>query len=498
MSKLAVDVKESLSQLHQSLITTLNEFLFFSELTKFLKEKLGEEHVIIFKVFPDQTIQQVSHNGQSFENAPRIKDGAGLAAQVALTKRPYYSNAASRDPLFSKNLYKHKVEAECVIPMMIENTVVATLHLQSEKSDRNFKLDDIHLINAYLQEINRPLVNLHMYLAVKNLNEVLLEKIKEREIESSSQIAQSPFVKIIKEMGPRELFDNQAEFLKLKEMARKLSMNPLDMLIIGENGTGKHSLMKAVHQMSGRDDRPLVVLSCRPLVDSFLQQDQASFDMTRLLFETYRSAEKGTLVIENVEALPLLLQARLNDFLQMNESEKYRSIVRTIYLSEPLLEEKVLRSQFDRGLFNNMHGALIRLPSLSKRTKEEMLALAQFFLNRGKNGEKRGLAVEAQELLMQYPWPGNMAELQKVMESAAIMSTDGDILSSHLPDMLHRHLDDIKRLKESEEFLTLEKIERDHICETLQRLDGNKTRAAKVLGITVKTLYNKLHLYSMI
>jgi Nif-specific regulatory protein len=173
--------------------------------------------------------------------------------------------------------------------------------------------------------------------------------------------------------------------------------------------------------------------------------------------------------------------------------------IRLILTEKQNLRELIKKSQANEELLYLFN--FIKVPPLRKRD-EDIELLAYKFLNRDRNQENhKTLSPEAIILLKKYDWPGNVRELRNIMEEAYLMTEGSVVEKSHLPARIME-----KKLSESDENLstvsfcgmTLGDIERKYICDTLRYTQGNKTKTAKLLGITVKTLYNKLHSYGMI
>jgi Nif-specific regulatory protein len=140
----------------------------------------------------------------------------------------------------------------------------------------------------------------------------------------------------------------------------------------------------------------------------------------------------------------------------------------------------------------------IAMPSLSER-QDDIKVLSEYFLNLGKKSEDfKILTSKAIEKLSTYNWPGNIQELRNIMERTYILAEDKYVDEQHLPRLIAEEVAEVEEEAQNFSEMTLHSLEKLHICRTLDHLDGNKTRAAKVLGITVKTLYNKLHSYGLV
>ena len=179
----------------------------------------------------------------------------------------------------------------------------------------------------------------------------------------------------------------------------------------------------------------------------------------------------------------------------------YRADVRLMVSSTKDLNELVAKGEFREDLLFNVNTMVLKIPSLRERI-EDIETLATYFLNLHKRPEEqKSLSPGVVKALREYNWPGNVRELQNVIERSYILSDGMIVERDHLADSVTESRieeegedEDIVRYSE----MTLDELEKRHICLTLEHLGGNKTKTAKMLGITVKTLYNKLHSYGMI
>ncbi len=180
----------------------------------------------------------------------------------------------------------------------------------------------------------------------------------------------------------------------------------------------------------------------------------------------------------------------------VDTEEKVALNVRMIGISKVLLKTLVESGSFKEDLYYRLNTVALKIPSLKER-QEDIKVMAEFFLNFGKS-ESKVLTSGAIEKLSSYFWPGNAHELKNIMERTYILTDGQYIEAAHLPEFAQEVKVEVAPVKVSYIEFTLFDLEKKHIIDTLDHLGGNKTRAAKALGITVKTLYNKLHSYGLI
>ena len=191
-----------------------------------------------------------------------------------------------------------------------------------------------------------------------------------------------------------------------------------------------------------------------------------------------------------------ITQEKLHQFLKNRVGRRefsqitFKSSVRIISSCRVDLKDRVQKRYFNKKLYSLLASKSISMPALRQR-ENDCEVLAEYFLNKGQ-AIKKSFSEKAVDMLCEYPWPGNISELKYVIEKASGTSKGLFIKSFHLM------FDTVERNKEEDHFLSLNEIEKRHIKKILDYQGGNKTRAARTLGITVKTLYNKLYNYGMV
>lgn len=481
-----------LATLSTVLLSNLDEVVFFSKLTGFVQDLMGEHKVLGFEVLSDGCTRLLSENGQALNSAKLLNKGQGLSGYVARMKRAYYSNSVKRDPIASTGIREEIVEAELCVPVMIEGSVIGTINVQSLKKDRNFGEADIAAINDILTQLQSPIRNMHLYLMAKNLNRELQSRIEAKEKELSSRVE----IHLSKGLEDNsQMIGLSKNFLEVVQMAKKIASQDFPVLMEGAHGVGKKILAKKIHTWSGRKGG-CVIASCSALNEA--QLDRELFSSKGLLVQ----ANGGTLIIDDIANTTAHIQTKLlralvaGEMIAVDNEEKIALNVRMIATSKVELKKLVEEGKFKEELFYRLNTVALRIPSLRDR-QEDVKVMAEFFLNHGKSQAKI-LTSGAIEKLTSYFWPGNAHELKNIMERTYILTDGQYIEAAHLPEFaVEVKVEKVEAPVKYVEF-TLFDLEKKHIIDTLDHLNGNKTRAAKALGITVKTLYNKLHSYGLI
>jgi DNA-binding NtrC family response regulator len=295
---------------------------------------------------------------------------------------------------------------------------------------------------------------------------------------------------------------------QLIKMVERVAPSQANVLILGESGTGKELIARAVHDKSNRRTRPFIAINCGALREALLESElfgheKGSFTgaYTKKL-GLAEAANGGTLFLDEIGELAPGVQAKLLRFLQ--EGEIYRVggkdpiqvDVRVICATNRDLEKEVAQGNFREDLFYRINTIAVSVPPLRRR-KEDIPVLINHFLTVGgyqNLNRGRSMDVEALKLMQAYEWPGNIRELQNVCERMQILSEGHQIMAGDVPDHV-RTPEEKDSSGEYDPAMTLSELEKRFIIKALNYFDGNKTQAAGALGITIKTLYNKLHEY---
>jgi Nif-specific regulatory protein len=485
--------ENELATLSTVLLTNLDVEIFFSQLTGFIQRQFKDKSVLGFEVLIDGSTRLRAQDGQIINKEILLAKGLGLSGYVARMKRAYYSNSVKRDPIASAGIKDSNIESELAIPVMVDSSIIGTINIQSDRKDRQFSEADIADLNELLNELKAPIKNLHLYLMAKNLNNELLSKIESNQILLSNK--NESFQKSIVS-NDVQLVGHSKKFLEIIQMVKKIATQDFPILLEGAHGVGKKSIAKKIHALSNRKGH-CIVSSCSSLNDSLLEKEL--FSSKGALVQ----ANNGTLIIDDIGSTSLGIQSKIlrvmmtGEFIASDTQEKISLNVRFIFSSKTSLRVLTEEKKFLEELFYRLNTISMIIPPLKER-KDDIKVLAEYFLNLNKS-EAKILTAGAIDKLSHYFWPGNTHELKNVMERTYIL-TDGQYIEvNNLPEFAEEKKEEVQ-IVEQVHFTeaTLFDLEKKHIIDTLDHLSGNKTRAAKALGITVKTLYNKLHSYGLI
>jgi two-component system response regulator HydG len=296
------------------------------------------------------------------------------------------------------------------------------------------------------------------------------------------------------------------EFLHLLEL---VAPSEVTVLLQGSTGTGKELAAKAIHLNSPRRAGPYVVVNCAALPETLLESELFGHERGAFTGAVARKdgrfvlAHQGTIFLDEVGELSPATQAKILRVLQAREFEPLGSTrtlkvdVRIIAASNRDLETMVQEGAFREDLFYRLNVFPITLPSLRERL-DDLPLLADHFLElcREKNrGQARSLAPEVLQAFARYPWPGNIRELENVIERGVIICQGGILSLQDLPAPLQRYAGSLETADPGEPGLP--ELERRLISRTLAKMSGNRRRAAEVLGISMEELNLKLRAYRL-
>lgn len=303
-----------------------------------------------------------------------------------------------------------------------------------------------------------------------------------------------------------KIIGNSPAFVRVIDLITKVAPTRSTVLLSGESGTGKEIIAEAIHFASPRGEGPLVKINCGALTETLLESELFGHEKGAFTgayqqrMGRFEMANGGTLFLDEIGEMSMGMQVRLLRVLQDGAFERVGSSktiqvdVRIIAASNRDLEQEVHQGHFRQDLFYRLNVISIDIPPLRERV-EDIPLLAGYLLNKysGINNKKiNGFSSEVHEVLTNYQWPGNVRELENVIERAVSLCQGQTIDLSDLPPRLADSQDRQTHL-EIPLGISLEEIEQMVIKKTLHRTKGDKKTAARLLGISLSSLYNKLN-----
>ena len=308
------------------------------------------------------------------------------------------------------------------------------------------------------------------------------------------------------------LIGNSSGMRKVRELIARVAPTDSTVLICGESGCGKELVAESVHAMSPRAGKPFVAINCAAIPATLIEaelfgHERGSFTGAMRTREgVFERANGGTLLLDEITEMPLDLQSRL---LRVLETKRLNRVggsadlpvdVRVIASTNRLPAQAFEEGRLREDIYYRLAVVTIELPALCERG-DDILLLAEFFLSELnlRNGTRKRLSEELRGRFMRHRWPGNVRELRNAVERAYILC-DGELDLSETDMPTLRGAAGVEGRVHGDEIhmaigATLDEIERTFILATLKHFEGDKRRAADVLGCSLKTLYNTLHAY---
>lgn len=300
-----------------------------------------------------------------------------------------------------------------------------------------------------------------------------------------------------------------SEMKKVVEVANNIATRKATVLITGESGVGKELMARHIHEASQRSQHPFVATNCAAVPENLLESElfgyeKGAFTGAQLAKPgKFELADKGTFLLDEISEMPLALQGKLLRVLQESEIERLGSTspkkidVRFVCTTNKSLSDMVKKGEFRQDLFYRLNVIPLNIPSLRER-KKDLTSLVQHFLKKVAEENQmrmKSLSVEAMQKIHNWSWPGNVRELQNVIERSCLMSMN-DTLSVEEIKIETTNFEN----KETKSGLvtagmTIQEAEKRLILKTLEHTGENRTKAAKILGISIRTLRNKLNEY---
>lgn len=298
---------------------------------------------------------------------------------------------------------------------------------------------------------------------------------------------------------------NSEAMIEVYKTIDKVKDSKATVLILGETGTGKELVAKAIHYNSARSEKPFLPVNCAALTESLLESELFGYvkgaftGAVKDKLGVFETADGGTVFLDEIGDISPRLQQVLLRVLENGEIQPVGSTtrkkvdVRVVTATNRNLEELMRSSAFRADLYYRLNVISIRLPSLAER-KEDIAALASHFLRKysaENNKPITGIAKEALSMLEAYDWPGNVRELENVIERATLLEITSEITPESLPEKVRNSLNNPPAVFD-EDLKTLEEVGKAYIIKVLEKTGGNKAKASDILGINRTSLWRMI------
>jgi Nif-specific regulatory protein len=472
-----------------------------------LKKSLFLENCVIYTLEDELLTIYASislNKHQKILSQYRLGEGAtGLSAQK---KEPVIVENVHNDDLFLNKTGKrdNNTLSYIAVPMVVEDEVIGVLSANITKSTEIDLEETIRILSIvgslFAQSINSSRV---------------IEQEKER-LQDLQQYYKMEWDSKVHNFG--DIVGESPEIKKVFDIISRIATTDVTVLVRGETGTGKELVAAAIHKRSQRQDGAFVKLNCAALTDTLLESELFGYekgaftDAKETRKGRFELADGGTLFLDEIGDISASAQVKLLRVLQEREFERVggnktiKVNVRLIAATNRNLEEMVKDGEFREDLYYRLNVIPIDMPPLRERG-EDIKLLVNFFIERSMKNHKKVVKItdEAMERLMNYPWPGNIRELENTIERVVLMGSENGISANDMSLLLPALNDASKstatniNTSSGNNFgnKSLEEIEKEALINALETCDNNQKQASEMLGITLRQMGYKIKKYGI-
>ena len=401
---------------------------------------------------------------------------------VISKKKPILTFDTASDAQFdtAPSIELHKIRSIACVPILLRGSLVGVIYIDSQEQTASFTKSSLSFLSAFANQAAIAIENARLLASLRDENTILKEEF--HRIYAFDEI-------VGKSKAMKEAFS----------LVGKVLNNSSTVLITGETGTGKELFARAIHYNGIRKDHPFVPVNCAAISESLIESELYGYKkgaFTGALADKrglIEMAHGGTLFLDEIGEIPMNIQVKLLRFLQEKEvlpvggHQPVKVDVRLVAATHRNLEEEVREGRFREDLYYRLKVIPLYVPPLRERISDIPL-LAGHFLKRcaaefGK--ELSGFTPDALSYLGSYSWPGNVRELQNVIERAAVLT--GDVLISR-KEIVLKELRDVRGIEPG---MTMDGVLQALLQKTLRACDGNKTRTAEMMDVSVRWVHYK-------
>jgi Nif-specific regulatory protein len=452
--------------------------------------------IIVFDENGKVLLKEIRSGRHTTTNHPSLKIGSAVIEKVQSSGLPIYLNDALNDlelP-FSTSVMNLDALSIICLPIIHAHRVIGMIYLDSQSKLNSFSPEIYTLIEYF-----RDFVSLPVYQA--------LRRHRQQRCASEAGAQRSEHQMII---------GRHLSVLEILNLVEQIADTDATVLILGESGTGKDLIARALHNNSYRREKPFVAINCGALPETLLESEL--FGHTRGSFTGaikdkpgwFERANGGTFFLDEVGEMPPSLQVKLLRVLQTREYSPVGSVetrrcnVRVVAATSQPLAEMVKAGKFRQELYYRLNVIDMYVPPLRDRKIDIPLLINHFINSFGSKYHKENifLAPETESLLLNYSFPGNIRELENIIQRAVVLAQDEIIEPQHLPSRLKAETLDSPSKESAMSFKLakrkiVQQFERDYIVNSLEAANGNISRAAQNAGINVKNFYVKMSHYGI-
>jgi len=448
-----------------------------------IKQLSAERGFVLLKEGEDEElVPKASRTDESGKSADSSEISSTAIESVIKAQKPILTFDALTDEQFdqSHSVVMQKIRSIACVPLEIKGTLIGAIYIDSRGQKARFNQKSLDFLAAFANQAGIAIENARLLASLRQENEVLKEEVKR--IYSFKELVGSS-----KSMQP--VFD----------IIKKVLDNSTTVLIVGETGTGKELIARAVHYNGMSKDSPFIPVNCAALPENLLESELYGYKKGAFTGATadkkglIEVANSGTLFLDEIAEIPMSLQAKLLRFLQEKEimpiggAFPKKVDVRIIAATNRNLADEVRDGRFREDLYYRLSIIPIELPPLRER-KSDIPLLAEHFLQKFSTATGKrldGFAPDVMGSLQSYGWPGNVRELENAIERAVVLSSGEQIQGS---DVIVRGIQQQDRIDSG---MTLDDVSRILLLKTLRSCEGNKTHTAEMMGVSLRWVHYK-------
>ncbi|MGE5435819.1 MAG: sigma-54 interaction domain-containing protein [Syntrophothermus sp.] len=440
---------------------------------------INAERGIFLKVHPNEKLSILSARNVMHENIDDLSAfSSGVIAKVIKNKQPVLYHDVQNAPEVSQyeSIQIHNIKSILGVPLLRDNDVWGLIIVDSKINRKEFNEENLTFLNFFSNIASLALDKIEKIEALSDENEIL-----RNQLQSTIKIP--------------ELIGNSPAMQRLTAMISKVAVTDATVLLLGESGTGKELIARAIHNFSRRKDKPYLAQFCGSIPDTLLESELFGFKKGAFtgaindkkgLFEV---AVNGTFFLDEIADISLALQAKLlrvlqnKEIMRLGDTTFIKVDVRVIAATNKDLKQLVKDGVFREDLFYRLNVFPIRVPPLRERKGDIPLLIKHFIQKYSEN--TKIIHPGALKLLEEYHWPGNVRQLENVIQRALIVCENNKILPEHI--ILEDDDGDEVRF-----IGTLRDFEKALLLKRLDEFEGNRTLTAQSLGVSVRWVQLKL------
>jgi transcriptional regulator with GAF, ATPase, and Fis domain len=499
MEKIAAIAKFS-----EKLLVTEDEEKLYNLLADGVVEIIGCDQVSIMTFTSDKKkLKQMQVRGFDAKNycAPRIELAENVTNWLYDSGEVFAITEDGKNKfliLFDQDESKY-FNCELRIPLFSKRNIISILNIGKKTTGTEYSEEDI--------EILRIIVNLSHFAIEQNIvcKQLLANQHKNGHDQNGSKTLKN--IQIKRRVEEVKMIGVSNCLQQIHDMVDRVAEKDVTILITGESGTGKDLVARMIHQKSNRQDKPFVAMNCAALPDNLVESElfgheKGAFTGAHAQKKgKFEYADGGSLFLDEIGDMSLATQAKLLRVLQDGTYHRtggnatLRSHARIIAATNKNIYDEIPKGKFREDLYYRINVVQIAIPPLREH-KEDIPELATYFFDRYNSyydKNIKNISSAAMKKLSEYDFPGNVRELQNIMERAVIMEYGNSLSLDFIPGV-NTSLR-IKNMNNPDG--TLEDLEKEHIKRIIQQVDYNKSRAARILGIARKTLREKMQKYNL-